>query len=779
MRRKLILAEKPAVARDLARVLGVPQPRAAAGSFEGPDYVITWCVGHLVELEEPAAYEPAWRRWFLASLPMLPERFQLRPIKQTQKQWRVVKGLLRDRDFAAVINACDAGREGELIFRLCYELAGCRLPIERLWISSLTEQAIRAGLGRLRPGRELDALGDAARCRAEADWLVGMNATRAVTLRRRERQDVLCSIGRVQTPTLSLLVQREREIEAFVPRDYFEVHADLHRHPPQRFTAIWHLGPARRLAKRPLAEEVLRRSRAAAVPVVESVESKTVREPPPLLFDLTALQRTANRRFGFSAQRTLEVAQALYEKHKLITYPRTDSRYLTSDLVPQLPRLFAALAEEPSYAPLVAPLADRPPPPSRRVFRDDRARDHHAIVPTATPLSPQRMARLDGDERRLLDLIARRFLGAFYPDAEFQQTRVVVRVGDDTGPPRRKPKLPDRADAILEEMPDPPDRYVARGRVRVRAGWQEVAGFGAEPPEAQRDADAEPTQALPPLSEGDLLGGSFRVEAGRTQPPPRYNEATLLSAMETAGRHLDDEELRQQMKEVGLGTPATRAAIIETLLQRAYVERRGKLLHPTPLGIDLVEGLPVPSLASPELTGRWEARLDRIARGQDSRPAFMADIERYVREIVDAVRGAPAPQAVPVSAPAAAPPPRRIRKDAGAGQTARAGVKAKVKSHGAAPAPPSAGHKVVPELACPRCREGQMIVGRRGWGCSRWQRGCPLVIPFQVLGLRLCDSDLRKLCEHGATDPLGPRQARLRLALQGSPAGFVYLDTVR
>ncbi|MFO0577254.1 MAG: DNA topoisomerase [Polyangia bacterium] len=724
MAKRLILAEKPSVARDLARALKLRAP-SGGGVYEDDRYVITWCIGHLVELCEPHEYDEAWKRWQMATLPMLPGGFKLRPVRSSMRQWRVVKEQLRRRDLTSVINACDAGREGELIFRFCYELAGCRLPVERLWISSLTEQAIGRGFAELRPGRELEPLYAAARCRAEADWLVGMNATRAVTLWRRHgssEKGVLYSLGRVQTPTLGLLVGREQAIQRFVPRDYFEVHAELRTTKPDgergsgaRFTAVWQSpapprartgdaaqvpgpgpGPGndssdggerdlRRLARRELADALVERDRPAPV-CVERVDKKAVREPPPLLFDLGSLQRTANRRFGWTAQRTLSLAQALYEEHKLLTYPRTDSRYLSRDLIGQLPRTFAALGALPAYR-AFAEQAERAAPP-RRVFQDHKVTDHHAIIPTLTAQTPERLAALSSDERALLDLVSRRFLGAFFPDAEFEQTQVVVRVDAAAGAPVAP--VAELAAGPGEEgfvtvLPPPPDRYHARGRVRTRAGWQEVAGIdekkasrGAGPAGAHEgdgatdtdgEADDEAMQPLPPLTAGQALSASFAVQAKQTRPPPRYTEATLLQAMESAGRQLTDEALRLAMKDQGLGTPATRASIIETLVDRGYLQRQGKQLLPTVLGIDLIEKLPQRSLTSAQLTGEWEARLSRMARGEDARTAFMADIARFVRELVDAVRAAPAPAAVQ---PAVAAPsgrrgaPRSRARSAGA-----------------------------------------------------------------------------------------------------------------
>ncbi|HEY0482884.1 MAG TPA: DNA topoisomerase, partial [Kofleriaceae bacterium] len=682
---QLIVAEKPAVARDLARVLGV-RP-SGEHCFEGAGRVITWCIGHLVELDEPAAYDPRWKAWRLDTLPMVPAEFRLRPSRHAAAQLRAVTRLLADRRFTSVVNACDAGREGELIFRYVVQFAGRCPPVQRLWISSLTDEAIRRGFAALRPGAQLDPLADAARSRSEADWLVGMNATRAITARGRVAGDTaLYSIGRVQTPTLAMLVRREQAIRAFVPRPYWEIRGTFVTAGGGRFTATWRHGPATRLATAALAGAITARDTAHGAaadprgPRVERVRARTVREPPPLLFDLTALQRTANRRFGFSAARTLEIAQALYERHKIVTYPRTDSRHLSGDVVRELPALFATLAELPEYAAFAAELIAHPPRPGRRIVDDAKVHDHHAIIPTGKAV---RLDALDRDERRLFDLVARRFLAAFYPDAEFAVTEAWIRVcatAGTTAAPAFPPAEPaprsdagDTADGdvpVLEALPPEPDRYLARGRVRVSAGWQAVAGIGAEtghvaapaagpaagsaaaghdaPPRRDAAGEPEPAQPLPPLTEGQPLDGSFAALAKQTTPPRRFTEATLLGAMESAGKTIDDEALRLAMKDTGLGTPATRAAIIETLLTRDYIVRARQDLVPTPRGIALIDALPVASLASPELTGSWEARLARIARGQDSRAAFMADIARYVTETVDAIRRA---------APPAAPPP--------------------------------------------------------------------------------------------------------------------------
>ncbi len=781
--RTLVVAEKPSVARDIARALGAAG--RGAGFFYDERHVVTWCVGHLVELEEPGAYEPAWKRWSAATLPMLPGRFKLRPAAHARDQWRVVRALLCSRGVRAVVNACDAGREGELIFRYCYELAGCRLPSQRLWVSSMTDEALRAGLANLRPGSHYDALADAARCRSEADWLVGMNATRALTLRGRRggatpgpgRAPTLYSVGRVQTPTLALLVAREQAIRAFVPRPFWEV-AGAFARPGGRdpFEARWSLEGRPRLASAALAEAVAGRARAhegrATGPRVESVERKPSREPPPLLFDLTALQRTANRRYGFSARHTLDVAQALYERHKLVTYPRTDSRHLPRDFARELPGIFGALAGDPALAPFARRLLASPPASRPRVFDDRRVSDHHALVPTDKAPRP---GQLDRDEARLYDLIARRFLGAFFPDAEFAVTIITVAVGAPAAPARGRAGAAGASegaarDDFVEALPPEPDRFVARGRVRTAAGWQEVAGVsGAVKGEAP---------LLPDVAPGDRLEGRYAVEAKQTQPPPRFTEASLLGAMETAGNEIDDEALRLAMKDRGLGTPATRAAVIETLLQRGYARREQKLVVPTGLGESLLALLPVASLASPALTGDWEARLARMARGQEPREAFMSDIEAYVRhavrEICDAPGAAGAPAAASGPAPATAPALARRPAPATAPRLA-ANAAAHLATESVAQTPAAGAGPLPP---CPKCRRGAIVRGKRAWGCGRWREGCMLVVPFEYAGKALTAAQLRDLLARGRTRPAvwpcegAPAKGRLVLELGGDTPGL-------
>lgn len=822
---QLVIAEKPSVARDLARVLGVRgSGRHALGD---PRRVITWCIGHLVELDEPASYDARWKAWRLDTLPMIPAAFRVRAVENTRDQLRAVRELLTDRRFSEVVNACDAGREGELIFRYVYDIAGSRLPVRRLWISSMTDEAIARGFASLRPGAEYDALGDAARCRSEADWLVGMNATRAVTVTNRDRASAprpraapgagnraakaarspVYSIGRVQTPTLAIVVRRELSISAFRPEDYWEVRGAFSTSgdaPRASFTAGWGTRVAavgnagagatgnptvNRFGTQALAAELVARTSAhgaaadAAGPVVESLRGKKTREPAPQLFDLTSLQRTANRRFGLSATRTLEAAQALYERHKVLTYPRTDARTLSSDLVGEMPKLFRGLTQIPEYALFAQTLLEAPPAKSKRVFDDAKVHDHHAIIPTGKAV---RLDALQADERRVFDLVVRRFLGVFYPDAEFALTDVVIRVGQggaavssrdkggalavpspdkggETGTQVRAPGVDGVAsieETVLSTLPPPPDRFFARGRVRLVAGWQEVAQLGETRRGEGKDSDAEAdsTSTLPPLSEGQRLAGTFESVAKQTKPPPRHSEATLLGAMEYAGRDIEDEALRAAMKDTGLGTPATRAATIETLVRRTFVSRQGKQLVPTAMGIALIEGLPVASLASPELTGSWEARLARVARGQETRAAFMNDIARYVGEVVDAIRRSPSGRGAAPGTPAST-----TRAPADSASTTRTPAAAASTTKAAAATPATT-------LTCPRCKQGPLLAGKRGWGCARWREGCSFVVWFESAGKRLTDTQLRDLVTKGKTRkaawmPPGGQPAPGRLVL--------------
>ncbi len=634
-----VVAEKPSVARDLARVLGAE--KRGEGYLHGNGWVVTWAIGHLVALAEPGEMRPEWKKWRRDQLPILPREWPLVVSEGTAAQFAVVQKILNSPQISDVVCATDAGREGELIFRYVYEAAGCDKPFRRLWISSLTPEAIRRGFAGLRDGRDMDPLADAARGRSRADWLVGMNLSRACSL----AFDEDLSVGRVQTPTLAMVVERELAIRAFVPEDYLEVEATFA--PPElppageesaaptagAYKGTWFRGEApERAAKRLPAEgDEARRivARALSAPAgataVESVAAERKRMPPPLLYDLTELQRHANRLFGWTAQKTLGLAQTLYERWKILSYPRTDSRHLSGDVAATLPEIVAAI-RGPYEAELAPDTGLREL--GRRFVDDAKVTDHHAILPTTA-----RAAGLDlsADERTLYDLVCRRLLAAWHGDHVWGVTTVITAI--------RTP-----ADPALDSEASV-DRFHSVGTAIEEMGWKvlDLAPRGGEPkaPRAPRpagDGDEPGEDTSQDLPSGLAAGLVRRVAAAealakRTRPPRRLTEGTLLTAMETAGKALDDKELSAAMRESGLGTPATRAETIETLLRRLYIERQGKALAATEKGIRLIEVVH-PQVKSPEMTGRWEAELKRIERREKDLPTFLEEIETYVRDVV-------------------------------------------------------------------------------------------------------------------------------------------------
>lgn len=599
---RLIVTEKPSMARDVAAALGAT--RRGEGFIAGERDIVTWCVGHLVELDDPEAYDPALKFWRLETLPILPEQFRYHPSERTRQQFAIIRELFARADVEEVVNAADAGREGELIFDLVYTLAGCRKPVRRLWVSSLTREAILEGFNTLRPSEEYRGLRDSAHARQQADWLVGINATRAQTVRaRRAGHEGVFSLGRVQTPTLALLVARDREIAEFVPTTYYEVFADFETEAgAYRGVRVGRKGT--RLEKKEEAEEIAARV-AGRSGRVARLERKSAKERAPLLYDLTALQRAANARYSFTASRTLELAQSLYEK-KCITYPRTSSRHLSSSVAAEAPRHVAAVNFGP-YAKFCETILEGGGRKlTARHVDDKKVSDHHAVIPTTQRPAA---AALSPDEKRVYDLIARRFLAAFYPDAELERTTIHTEVVGE--------------------------QFVTRGTVVVRAGWREV-----DPPGRERAQEAEEGDEgeLPRVKEGDAAEAvKAEAVAKQTKAPPRYTDAALLGAMETAGKKIEDEELRLAMKDSGLGTPATRAAIIETLLKRGFIERDKKSLIATPKGAALIRMLPSPLLKSPELTGLWEQKLARMARGEYTLEIFMGEVRRMVSELVQEI----------------------------------------------------------------------------------------------------------------------------------------------
>ncbi|MDP9424531.1 MAG: DNA topoisomerase 3, partial [Actinomycetota bacterium] len=576
--------------------------RKEKGVLMGEGWTVTWALGHLAELAPPDAYGEEYKRWRLESLPVLPERFKVKVNPKTRDQFSVVKGLMRSAGVTEVVNACDAGREGELIFSYLYELSGCKKSVKRLWISSLTSEAIRQGLASLRDGRSMKPLEGAARSRGEADWIVGMNATRAYSTKFGRPGNVL-SVGRVQTPTLKLLVDREAEIEDFRPEKFWTVYVRFARHHAS-YDGVWFKDKQNRLKEQEAAAAIAE-SVKGGTGTVRKAEKKTAFERPPLLHDLTELQRNANSRHGFTAERTLRAAQALYEERKLITYPRTSSRYLTQDMVAGLEKRIGAAGALPGLAAFADELLALPKlPVSKRIVDDAKVTDHHAIVPTNKKSSGE----LPPDEAKVYDLVARRFLAVFFPAARFENTTVVTEVRGET--------------------------FLSRGRVVVEVGWRALY------PDGLSGRKEKEPPVLPPVERGQEWDVSkVAVKEGETKPPPRFSEAALLGAMETAGKLVEDEELRQAMKDSGLGTPATRAATIERLLKVGYLVREGKVLVPTEKGRALIRLLGDSPLASPEMTASWEERLARMERGAESRPGFMEDIKGLAASLVEEVRG--------------------------------------------------------------------------------------------------------------------------------------------
>ncbi len=610
MPRSLIICEKPSVARDVAAAL--PGTFKKAGDFyQSPKWVVAFAVGHLVEQIDPDGYDPKFKKWVYEDLPIVPDTFKYHARDaRSSKQLKALHKLMADDDVDTIVNACDAGREGELIFKLILETAPKKAhgkPVKRAWFSSMTKQAIRDAFDNLRDDDEMQPLEAAARARSEADWLVGMNATRAATTKAGSVRKVL-SLGRVQTPTLALIVMRDLQIQAFVPQDYWEVHGTFTTAAGDTYNGLWHQGSKNRLDAADAAAAIVAVTNGAPA-VVESLETKPQTEQAPLLYDLTTLQREANSRFGFAAQRTLSTAQALYDQHKLLTYPRTNSRFLSGDMVGDLKPIAANVGSAaPVYADSARFVLALDKLPLGKVVNDAKVTDHHAIIPTN---ADHDLSRLNNDERRIYDMVARRFLAVFHPAAKFENTIVETRCAEHL--------------------------FRSRGKVMIEAGWRAVYGEEADvaSTSAKGKDESEKDQKLPQLTQGQAVTCTESESlAKQTKPPARYSEGTLLRAMETAGKLVDDDEAAEAMKDAGLGTPATRAATIERLIDADYVERDGRSLRATEKGIGLIQMLGDHVLTKAELTGRWEQRLNRIQRGEESHDDFRRDVEAFTGDVV-------------------------------------------------------------------------------------------------------------------------------------------------
>lgn len=671
---KVCIAEKPSVAREIAQVLGATQRKE--GYIEGNGYQVTWTFGHLCTLKEPHEYLPAWKQWSLHHLPMIPPRFGLKVIENDgyEKQFRVIEGLVKNAEM--VINCGDAGQEGELIQRWVLQMANCSCPIYRLWISSLTEESIREGFSKLRPNEDFQRLYEAGLSRSLGDWLLGMNATRLFTVKYGKNSGVL-SIGRVQTPTLALIVNRYHEIANFKPEPYWELKT-IYRN------TVFSASKGRFSTQEEGAQFL--ETVATSLFTVTDITTKKGNESPPRLFDLTALQVECNKKFGFSADETLKLIQSLYEK-KVTTYPRVDTTFLSDDIFPKVPATLQGLKD---YTELTTPLLAGKLIKSKKVFDNSKVTDHHAIIPTG--VQPN---NLSADERRVFDLIARRFIGVFYPDCKVSTTTVTGEV---------------------EKI-----EFKVNGKQILEPGWR-VVFLKEKSTDQEAETKEEEDNLLPTFEKGEYGPHEPTLGEKWTQPPKPYTEATLLRAMETAGKQVDDEELRDALKENGIGRPSTRAAIIETLFKRNYIRKEKKNLMATPTGIDLIGAIDVELLKSVELTGIWEKKLREIERGTVAARDFFAELKQMVTDVVEQVKNDYSNRSITLEQPIAETTPKKTAPK----EKKESAPRKKAEPSTPKPTPPSAA---ITEQ-CPLCGKGVVIKGSTAYGCSEWRNGCSFRRPF-------------------------------------------------
>ena len=684
---KVCIAEKPSVAREIAEVLGAT--KKMNGYIEGNGYQVTWTFGHLCTLKEPNDYSENWKRWSLASLPMIPPRFGIKLISNPtyEQQFKTIEELMQNAEM--VINCGDAGQEGELIQRWVMQKAGCKCPVYRLWISSLTEEAIREGFQHLKEQSDFTKLYEAGLSRAIGDWLLGMNATRLYTLRYGQNRQVL-SIGRVQTPTLALIVNRQAEIDNFKPEPYWELKT-VYRNTTFSVTKG-------KFTKKEEGEAFLEIVRQKEFTVTDISEKKG-KEYAPRLFDLTSLQVECNKKFAFTADDTLKLIQSLYEK-KVTTYPRVDTTFLSDDIYPKVPNTLNGLVD---YIDLTASLLKAKIRKDKRVFDNSKVTDHHAIIPTGVPAR-----NLTDNERKVYDLVVRRFIAAFYPDCEISTTTVLGKV--------------DKVD------------FKVTGKQILKPGWRVV--FGAE----QKDSDAEPSDeegVLPDFVKGE--SGPHKPTLGEkwTQPPRPYTEATLLRAMETAGKLVDNDELRDALKENGIGRPSTRAAIIETLFKRNYIRKERKNLFPTATGVELIDTIQEELLKSAELTGLWEKKLRQIERGTYEARTFLEELKLMVHQVVINVLSDQTGRTITIEQ--AAPEKPQAEKEPKGKKTR----KPRAKKEKTAGQPESTTVPVKP--VCPICKKGSILRGKTAYGCSEYKDGCTFRMDYATYGEGLSDEELVKV----------------------------------
>ena len=720
------IAEKPSVARDIARILGATTSKD--GYMEGNGYQVTWTFGHLCELKEPNDYQPNWRYWTLAALPMVPARFGIKliPNEGIEKQFNIISKLYAEAD--EIINCGDAGQEGELIQRWVMQMAHVKCPVKRLWISSMTDEAIKEGFQNLKPQESYESLYLAGLCRAIGDWMLGMNATRLYTLMYGLNHQVL-SIGRVQTPTLALIVQRQKEIDNFKPEPYW-ILSTIYR--DTLFTAA---------AGRFNSEEEGRQAFTLIEGrpfTVKSVEKKQGKEAPRQLYDLTSLQVDCNRKFGFSAELTLNLIQGLYEK-KLTTYPRVDTQYLSDDIYPKCPSILNGVSQttrsgQKPYLEIIKQLAAISPklPKTKRVFDSSKVTDHHAIIPTG-----QTPSGLTDNEQHVYDLVARRFIAAFYPDCKFATTTVIGEVQEV-----------DAAVKTSEKEGGKGIEFKATGKEIIDAGWRAVYTKAEQTEDdhpdntdnttdSQRQQDSEEA-TLPSFSRGESGSHKPTLTEKQTQPPKHYTEASLLRAMETAGKLVDDEELRAAMKENGIGRPSSRAGIIETLFKRNYIRRQRKNLVATPTGIQLIDTIHEKLLTSVELTGIWEKKLRDIEHHRYQPAQFIEELKQQVGEIVSDVMHDNSNRTIEGEAPDEKPVKPKSPEGVGAAnakgktRTRRASTKTKTTSESKSVATKVKTREPNEGDVCPKCGQGHIIKGKSAYGCSRWREGCDYRVSFEL-----------------------------------------------
>lgn len=674
---KVCIAEKPSVAKDIAKVIGAHQKKD--GYFEGNGYQVTWTFGHLCTLKEPQDYHADWKSWDLNYLPMIPNNFGIKLIENTgvKKQFKIIERLVNAPDVDEVINCGDAGQEGELIQRWVLLKAKCKAPLKRLWISSLTEEAIKEGFDNLKLGSQYENLFAAGQARAIGDWLLGMNATRLFTKKFAPPKTVL-SIGRVQTPTLAMIVKRQKEINAFNSEEYWELKTV---YKSVEFTA-----DIPRLKSEDVAKNGLNFITDRDFEIV-NFEVKEGKEKNPRLFDLTSLQVEANKKYAYSAENTLKYIQSLYEK-KFVTYPRVDTTYLSEDIYPKVPGILQKLI---AYQPLVAPVLEKPIPKSKAVFDDTKVTDHHAIIPTE--IFPQ---GLNLDEKRIYDLVARRFIAVFYPECKVANTNVEGKV-ENVG------KNGDIAQI----------KFKASGKQILEIGWREV--YAKDKADEKKDDEEK---IMPIFEIGEFGPHQPFIHKGKTTPPKNYTEATLLRAMETAGRQVDNEEMRELMKDNGIGRPSTRANIIETLFKRKYIEKKKRNIIATQTGIDLIDTIQDELLKSPELTGVWERKLREIEKGAYELEQFKQELIQMVTELTNTVKNS------------------YYRPIASHVTTVEEEKKNKPKKE--------KEKIVIEEATCPKCKEHKIVKGKTAYGCSNF-KACGFVIPFEIGGKKLTENQIHQL----------------------------------